>query len=191
MIKSAFLLGAGRVIAIDRVPERLQLAAEQGCAELIDFSQIDVLEALREMTGNRGPDVCIDAVGLEAHVGSVQGYYDRAKQAVRMETDRPQVLREAVLACRKGGTVSLAGVYGGLIDKIPMGAAVNKALTLKMGQTHVHKYLRPLLERIERGEIDPSFVISHRLPIDEAPQAYRMFRDKQDRCTKVVLSPWT
>jgi threonine dehydrogenase-like Zn-dependent dehydrogenase len=188
-IKSAFLLGAERVIAIDRVPERLKLAQEFGKAEVINYEEIDPGEALKEMTGGRGPDSCIDAVGLEAHGMGLEGFYDKVKQAVRLETDRPNVLRQAIVACRKGGTVSLAGVYGGLIDKVPMGAAFNKGLTLKMGQTHVHKYLRPLLERIQQGEIDPGFIISHHLPLEEAPHGYDIFKHKKDNCTKVVLKP--
>ena len=188
-IRSAFLLGAERVIAIDRVPERLRMA-EAGGAETLDITEIDVVEKLKEMTGGRGPDACIDAVGMEAHgTASLDAIYDRAKQALRLETDRPHVLRQAIQACRKGGTVSIPGVYGGLIDKFPIGAAFAKGLTFKMGQTHVQRYMRPLLERIQRGEIDPSFVITHRVSIDEAPEAYRQFRDNKDECIKVVLNP--
>lgn len=188
-IKSAFLLGAERVIAIDRVPERLALAQRFAGAETINFEEIDPGEALKEMTGGRGPDACIDAVGLEAHGMGLEGAYDKVKQTLRIETDRPNVLRQVLLACRKGGHVSLAGVYGGFLDKIPMGAAFNKGLTIKMGQTHVHRYLKPLLERIQRGDLDPTMIISHRLPLTEAPGAYKIFRDKQDNCTKVVLKP--
>jgi threonine dehydrogenase-like Zn-dependent dehydrogenase len=188
-IKSAFLLGAERVIAIDRFPERLKMAQEMSGAEILNYEEIEVGEALKEMTGGRGPDACLDAVGLEAHGMGLEGFYDKVMQAVRMETDRPNVLRQAIVACRKGGTVSLAGVYGGFIDKVPMGAAFNKGLTLKMGQTHVHKYLRPLLERIQNGEIDPSFIISHRLPLEDAPRAYDIFKNKKEKCTKVVLKP--
>lgn len=187
-IRSAFMLGAERVIAIDRVPERLQLAATSG-AETLDYEQVDLLGTLREITGGRGPDACIDAVGMEAHGAGVLGLYDQIKQAVRAETDRPIALREAIQACRKGGVVSIPGVYGGLLDKMNLGAAFAKGLTFKMGQTHMHRYLRPLLGRIERGEIDPSFLITHRLTLDEAPQAYRTFREKQDGCIKVVLKP--
>jgi len=186
-IKSAYLLGADRVIAIDRFPERLRMAREKAGAETINYEQLNVLEALDEMTGGRGPDACIDAVGMEAHAPGVYGLYDRVKQAAMLETDRPIALREAILACRKGGTVSVPGVYGGFLDKIPFGAAMNKALTIKTGQTHVQRYMQPLLERIQKGEIDPSFVITHQMPLDEAPEAYRMFRDKQDECIKVVL----
>jgi threonine dehydrogenase-like Zn-dependent dehydrogenase len=189
-IRSAFMLGAGRVIAIDQVPERLAMA-EQGGAETLNFSEVDsVLEALKDLTGNQGPDSCMDAVGMEASGHGVMYAYDRAKQMARIEFDRPIVLREAIMACKKGGTVSVPGVYGGLVDKIPIGAFMNKALTMKTGQTYMMRYMQPLLERIQNGEIDPSFVISHRLPIDQAPEAYRMFRDKTDHCTKVVLDPW-
>ncbi|HWQ32076.1 MAG TPA: zinc-dependent alcohol dehydrogenase [Blastocatellia bacterium] len=188
-IKSAWLLGAGRVIAIDEVPERLRMAATEGKAETISFSEADVFEQLKEMTGGRGPDACIDAVGLEAHGTSADALYDRAKAAVFLATDRPTVLRQVISACRKGGTVSIPGVYGGLLDKIPFGAAFAKGLTFRMGQTHVHRYLAPLLERIQKGEIDPSFVITHRLPLQDAPYGYRIFRDKQDNCIKIVLKP--
>jgi threonine dehydrogenase-like Zn-dependent dehydrogenase len=188
-IRSAFLLGAERVIAIDRVPERLEMA-RQGKAETIDYGEVeDVVEQLKAMTGGRGPDSCIDAVGLEAHGTGLVGAYDRVKQSLRLETDRPNALRQAIQACRKGGTMSIPGVYGGFIDKLNMGAAFAKALTFRMGQTHVHRYLKPLLERIEKGEIDPAFVISHRLKLEEAPQAYKMFKEKKDHCTKVVLTP--
>jgi threonine dehydrogenase-like Zn-dependent dehydrogenase len=188
-IRSAFLLGAERVIAIDRVPERLEMA-RQGKAETIDYEEVeDVVEQLKAMTGGRGPDSCIDAVGLEAHGTGLVGAYDRVKQSLRLETDRPNALRQAIQACRKGGTMSIPGVYGGFIDKLNMGAAFAKALTFRMGQTHVHRYLKPLLERIEKGEIDPAFVISHRLKLEEAPQAYKMFKEKKDHCTKVVLTP--
>jgi threonine dehydrogenase-like Zn-dependent dehydrogenase len=187
-MKSALLLGAERVIAIDSVPARLLKAAE--ClAETINYAEVNVIETLKEMTGGRGPDACIDAVGMESHGTGMVHMYDRAKQALMLESDQPQPLREAIQACRKGGTVSIPGAYGGLIDKFPIGAAFAKGLTLKLGQTHVHKYMRPLLERIRRGDIDPSFVISHTLPLDEAPRAYRMFRDKENECTKVVMKP--
>jgi threonine dehydrogenase-like Zn-dependent dehydrogenase len=188
-IMSAYMLGAERVIAIDFIPERLRLAKEYGGAEILNFEDLDVVEALKEMTGGRGPDVCIDAVGLEAHGTGLEGFYDRNKQALRLQTDRPQVLRECIQACRKGGHISLAGVYGGVLDKIPMGAAFNKGLTLKMGQTHVHKYMRPLLNKIENGEIDPSFIVSHTMSLDEAPHAYNIFTHKHDECVKVVLKP--
>jgi threonine dehydrogenase-like Zn-dependent dehydrogenase len=187
-VLSAFMLGAGRVIAIDRLPERLKLAAEKG-AENLNYEEVHVIETLKEMTGGRGPDACIDAVGMEAHGTGVVALYDKVKQAVRLETDRPLVLREMIQACRKGGTVSISGVYGGFIDKLNIGAAFNKGLTFKMGQTHVHRYLRPLLERIQSGEIDPSFIVTHRLSLDEAPQAYETFKNKEDECVKVVLRP--
>lgn len=188
-IRSAFLLGAERVIAMDRFPERL-LMAEAGGAEVVNYEDApDLVEVLKQMTGGVGPDSCIDAVGLEAHGHTVGAIYDKLKVATMQATDRLNVLRQAIQACRKGGTVSIPGVYGGLLDKVPFGAAFAKGLTLKMGQTHMQKYLRPLLERIERKEIDPSFVITHRAPIDQAPEMYRTFRDKEDDCIKVVLKP--
>jgi threonine dehydrogenase-like Zn-dependent dehydrogenase len=186
-IRSAYLLGAERVIAIDRFPERLLMAESVGKAEVINYEDLDAVEELKERTGGRGPDACIDAVGMEAHGTGVSALYDRAKQAVHLETDRPTALREAINACRKGGTLSIPGVYGGYIDKVPLGAAFAKGLTLRMGQTHVHRYMRPLLNRIQRDEIDPSFVITHRMTLDDAPRGYRMFRDKDDECIKVVL----
>jgi threonine dehydrogenase-like Zn-dependent dehydrogenase len=188
-IQSAWMLGAGRVIAIDRVPERLLLAQTWGRAETLDYEQVDVLDTLRDMTGGRGPDACIDAVGMEAHGTTFDAYYDKAKQTLRLESDRAHSLREAIMACRKGGHLSVPGVYGGFLDKMPMGAVVNKALTLKTGQTHVHRYLQPLLERIQEGQIDPSRLISHRLGLDDAPDAYEMFKHKHDNCIKVVLNP--
>jgi threonine dehydrogenase-like Zn-dependent dehydrogenase len=186
---SAKLLGAGRVIAIDSVAGRLQLAQRQVEAIPINFEQEDVLDRLKQLTGGRGPDACIDAVGLEAHGVTLDAYYDRIKTATYLATDRSNALRQAIHGCRKGGVVSIPGVYGGFLDKFPLGAAFAKGLTFKMGQTHVMKYLAPLLARIERGEIDPSFVITHRLPIDEAATAYRTFRDHKDECIKVVLKP--
>jgi threonine dehydrogenase-like Zn-dependent dehydrogenase len=189
-IQSAWMLGAGRVIAIDRFPERLLLAQSWGRAEILDYEEVDgVLDTLRDMTGGRGPDACIDAVGMEAHGTTADALYDKAKQTLWLETDRPHALREAIMACRKGGTVSIPGVYGGFLDKVPLGAAFNKGLTLKMGQTHVQRYMRPLLERVENGEIDPSRVITHRLGIDDAPWGYKTFRDKEDNCIKIVLKP--
>ena len=188
-IKSASLLGAERVIAIDHVPERLRMAEEQGHAETINFDDEDVFDKLKEMTGGLGPDACVDAVGLEAHGTSFDALLDRTKAAMFLATDRPHVLRQAIHACRKGGTVSVPGVYGGFLDKIPFGAAMNKGLTFKTGQTHVHRYLRPLLERIGRGEIDPSFVITHRLRLEDAPHGYEIFKHKQDNCIKIVLKP--
>jgi threonine dehydrogenase-like Zn-dependent dehydrogenase len=187
-IKSAYLLGAELVFGIDRVPERLRLASERAGAETIDFDRDDVFERLKELTGGRGPDHCIDAVGLEAHGwGSLDAVYDRAKTAMFMATDRAHALRQAIHSCRKGGTISIPGVYGGFLDKVPMGAAFAKALTFKMGQTHVPKYTQKLLQHIERGDIDPTFVITHRLTLDEAPDGYRIFREKQDDCIKIVM----
>jgi len=189
-IRSAFMLGAGRVIAIDRVPERLEMARAGG-AETINFDEVDdVITALKDMTGNQGPDSCMDAVGMEASGHGPMFMLDKAKQAVRMTTDRAVAIRQCIIACKKGGTVSVPGVYAGFDDKIPLGSFMNKGLTMKTGQTHMMRYMGPLLERVQQGQIDPSFVISHRLPISEAPNAYKMFRDKQDRCTKVVLDPW-
>ena len=188
-IKSAYMLGAERVIAIDRFPERLHMAETHGKAEVLNYEDLDVVDELKDRTGGRGPDACIDAVGMEAHGLGVGALYDRAKQAVRLETDRPTALREALTACRKGGTVSIPGVYGGYVDKVPLGAAFAKGLTIRMGQTHVHRYMRPLMSRIQRGEIDPSFVITHRMTLDDAPRGYAMFRDKEDECVKVVMRP--
>jgi threonine dehydrogenase-like Zn-dependent dehydrogenase len=181
-IRSAFMLGAERVIAIDRFAYRLQLAQQAGAD--------DVVQLLKDMTGNIGPDSCMDAVGMEAHYSGPIWILDRGKQVLRMQPDRPNVLRQCIMACRKGGTVSVPGVYGGFIDKMPIGPYMNKALTMKTGQTHMMRYMQPLLDRVERGEIDPSFVVSHRVPIDKAPEMYKIFRDKQDHCTKVVLDPW-
>lgn len=188
-IRSAMMLGAERVIAIDRIPERLALAEAAG-AETINYEEMDAGVAVKEMTGGRGPDCCIDAVGMEAHGTGVMALYDTVKQAIRMETGRALVLRQAIVACRKGGKVSVPGVYGGFIDKMPMGAFVNKGLTMRSGQTHVHKYLQPLMERIQNGDIDPSFLITHKLPMAEAPRAYKIFRDKEESCIKVVLKPF-
>jgi threonine dehydrogenase-like Zn-dependent dehydrogenase len=187
-IRSAFMLGAERVIAIDDVPERLRMA-EAGRAEAVNFAEVPLLEALKEMTGGRGPDACIDAVGMEAHGHGPQYAYDKTMQAMRLEMDRPIALREAIMACRNGGTVSVIGVYAGLIDKFPMGAVMNRSLTLRAGQCHVQRYMRPLLERIQRGEIDPSFVITHQMSLEAAPEGFKMFRDKEDECIKVVLKP--
>ncbi len=188
-IKSAFLLGAERVIAIDDVEGRLRKAHETCGAETVNFAEVDILKWLDDATGGRGPDSCIDAVGLEAHGTGLGGLYDQVKTATYMATDRPTALRQAIMACRKSGTVSIPGVYGGLIDKFPMGAAFGKGLTLKMGQTHVHKYLKPLLARIEKGEIDPSFVITHRYALADAAAAYERFSTEKDSCVKVVLKP--
>jgi threonine dehydrogenase-like Zn-dependent dehydrogenase len=187
-IRSAYMLGAERVIAIDRVPERLAMARE-GKAETINYEEIDAGEALKEMTGGIGPDSCIDAVGLEAHGTGLDAFYDKAKQSLRLETDRPTALRQAIVACRKGGTLSIPGVYGGFVDKFPLGALFSKGLTVKTGQTHVHKYLKPLLDRIQNGDIDPTFVITHEMGLEEAPQGYEIFKHKRDNCIKIVLNP--
>ena len=189
-IKSAYMLGAERVIAIDSVKDRLEMAEQQGKAETLDFREVNVVEALKELTGGRGPDACIDAVGLEAHGTTLDAVYDRVKAATFMATDRPHVLREAIQACRKGGTLSIPGVYGGMLDKVPFGAAFGKGLTFKMGQTHVHNYLGPLLEKIESGDIDPTFIITHRITLDEAPQTYETFKHRVDHCIKAVIDPW-
>jgi len=188
-IRSAFLLGASRVIAIDRIAARLAMAEAAG-AETIDFMTETVHDTLMDLTGGRGPDACIDAVGLEAHgTGSFGARYDRVKQAMWMTTDRLEALRQAIHACRKGGVVSIPGVYGGYLDKVPMGAAFAKGLSLRMGQTHVHRYMAPLLAHIEAGTIDPTVVISHRAALSDAADAYDTFLKKEDACTKVVLRP--
>ncbi|MFC7643423.1 zinc-binding dehydrogenase [Streptosporangium lutulentum] len=188
-VASAFLMGAEQVIAIDRFPYRLKRAERAG-ARTLNYEEVDVLDALRDLTAGRGPDGCIDAVGMEAHhpTGPVHAY-DRVKQATRMETERPHALREAIMACRNGGTVSVIGVYGGLLDKFPMGSLMNRSLTLRGGQCHVQRYLKPLLGRIRNGDIDPSFVISHRMRLEDAPRGYEMFKNKQDECNKIVLTP--
>ena len=188
-MQSARLLGAEQVIGIDRIPERLRMAREQSKAETLDYEEVDIAAALKEMTGGRGPDACIDAVGMEAHGIGMLGAYDRVKQAMRLETDRPIALREALMACRNGGVVSVAGVYGGFLDKIPFGSVMNRSLTIKTGQTHVQRYMQPLLERIQKGEIDPSVVITHLMALDDAPRGYDIFCNKQDECIKVVLKP--
>jgi len=187
-IKSAFLLGAHRVIAIDHYPRRLELAKEAG-AEVLNYHEVKVREALSEMTGGRGPDSCIDAVGLEAHGFSPDNVIDEIKTIAKLATDRPHVFREAIMACRKGGTVSVPGVYGGFADKIPIGAFMEKGLTIRTGQTHTHRYMARLLEHVQEGRIDPTFLISHRLPLEEGPEGYRMFKGQQNECTKVVLKP--
>jgi threonine dehydrogenase-like Zn-dependent dehydrogenase len=190
-IASAFMFGAARVIAIDRFPERLALARSLG-AVTVDYAEEDVsvLTALKDLTGGIGPDSCIDAVGLEAHSSEMQGVYDKVKTTLMLETDRPVVLRQAIQAVRKAGTVSIPGVYGGLLDKIPFGAAFGKGITMKMGQTNMHTYMKPLLRRIEQGEIDPSIIISHRITLDQAPEMYKVWRDKQQNVTKIVIDPW-
>ena len=185
------MLGAGRVIAIDRFPERLEMARASG-AETINYesSEESVLEELKDLTGGRGPDSCIEAVGMESHGLGLGGVYDSVKQTLRLEQDRPHAFRGAIIAVRKGGTVSVPGVYGGYADKIPLGAFMNKGLTLKTGQTHVHRYFKPLMSRIQNGEIDPSFVITHRLSLEEAPRGYEIFKKKEEGCIKVVMDPW-
>lgn len=189
-IKSAWMLGAGRIIAIDNVPERLLMAEKEGQAETINFQEVDVYERLMEMTQGRGPDRCMDAVGTEAHIGgSLDSVVDKVKAAVHLTTDRAHVLREAIKCCRKAGTLSIPGVYVGALDNIPFGAAMNKGLTMKMGQTHVQRYLKPLLKKIEEGVIDPSFVITHKTNLDGVPEAYKTFRDKEDGCIKVIVKP--
>jgi threonine dehydrogenase-like Zn-dependent dehydrogenase len=187
---SANLLGAGRVICIDRFDYRLRRVAERTGADTVNYAEVDTLDALNEMTAGRGPDVCIEAVGLEAHHGNPLVFsYDRVKQATRQQTERGDAVREAILACRTGGTVSVMGAYGGFMDKFPLGQMMNKSLTIRTGQCHVQRYLRPLLDRIEAGEIDPSFVISHRMSLEDAPKGYEIFKNKKDDCTKVVLKP--
>ena len=189
-IQCSWMLGAARVIAIDQVPERLEMARTAGRAEIINFDETNVLDELNALTDNRGPDRCIEAVGAEAHgTGSVDAVIDNVKKTVGLATDRPHALREAILACRKAGTISMPGVYVGMLDKVPMGAFMNKGLTLKSGQTHTQRYLAPLLQKIVDGEIDPSFVITHRATLDEGPELYRKFRDKADNCIKVVMRP--
>ena len=185
-IRSAFLLGAERVIAIDETPERLQMAQEGG-AETINFGEQNVYEALMDMTGGRGPDGCIDDVGMEAHGPAAIFAYDRLKQAMMLETDRPIALREAIMCCRNGGTVSVIGVYGGFVDKFPIGSLMQRSITIKSGQAHVQRYMAPLLRLIENGDIDPSFVVTHTMSLEDAPKAYDMFKNKKDGCIKVVL----
>jgi threonine dehydrogenase-like Zn-dependent dehydrogenase len=189
-IASARLLGAERIIAIDRFPYRLAMAFDKaGATDIINYEEEDVLETLKVLTGGRGPDACIDAVGMEAHSPRIDYAYDRAKQAMRLETDRPLALREAIMACRNGGVVSVIGAYGGFVDKFPIGSVMNRSLTIRSGQCHVQRYMRPLLDRIQAGELDPSFVITHRLPLSEAPRGYDLFKHKEDECVKVVLQP--
>ena len=191
-IASARLLGAEQVIAIDKEPYRLKMALDDaGATASINFDQTpDVVEELKEMTGGRGPDSVIDAVGMEAtHGHAALQAYDRVKQAARLETERPHALRDAIMACRPGGIVSVIGVYGGMMDKFPAGAFMNKGLTMRTGQCHVQRYLRPLLDRIVDGDIDPSFVVTHRLQLGQAPEGYETFKNKRDECVKVVLKP--
>jgi threonine dehydrogenase-like Zn-dependent dehydrogenase len=187
---SAQLLGAERVIVIDRFEYRLRIAREHLGVETLNYEDVDsVPEALKELTGGRGPDACIDAVGSEAHYHGPAYAYDRVKQALRAESERPFALREAIMSCRNGGIVSVIGVYGGLVDKFPIGAVMNRSLTIKSGQCHVHRYMRPLLERILGGEIDPTFIVTHRIPLAEAVHGYDVFKNKKEDCLKVVLKP--
>jgi threonine dehydrogenase-like Zn-dependent dehydrogenase len=189
-VASAYLLGAERVIAIDRYDYRLRRARDHAGAETIDYEKVNVLEALAEMTGGRGPDACIDAVGMESHHHVPPVYaYDRAKQATRVETDRPHALRQALIACKNGGRVAIIGAYAGFMDKFPIGSVMNRSLTIRTGQCHVQRYLKPLLDRVRNGDIDPSFVVSHTMPLSEAPRGYEMFKNKEDGCSKVVLKP--
>ncbi|HEY8920822.1 MAG TPA: zinc-dependent alcohol dehydrogenase [Chitinophaga sp.] len=188
-IRSAWLLGAERVIAIDRIPERLAMAEKYGKAEVINYEETDVLETLKELTAGRGPDYCIDAVGMEAHTTGIEQYYDRIKQTLRLQTDRPSVLRQAIMACGKGGTVSVIGVYGGLIDKFPMGAAMNKGLTFRMGQMHAQRYIPQLFDLILKGEVDPSYLLTHRWSLQQGPEGYKMFKEKTDSCIRVAFAP--
>lgn len=187
-IASARMLGAARIVAIDRFDYRLTMARDKaGATDVIDYTKVDVHEALKELTGGRGPDACIDAVGLESHAHGVLYAVDRVKQALMLETDRPLALRQAIRACRNGGIISVVGVYGGFVDHFPMGSVVNRSLTIRAGQCHAHRYMKPLLARIERGEIDPSFVVTHRLPLSRAAEAFELFGKKLDSCEKVVL----
>jgi threonine dehydrogenase-like Zn-dependent dehydrogenase len=187
-IASAYLLGAEKVIAIDRFPYRLQMAREKAGAVTINYEEVDsVIDVLKDLTAGRGPDHCIDAVGVEGHTHGVQYLHDRTKQMLRMQTDRPIALREAILSCKSGGTVSVIGVYTGLIDKFPMNAVMNRSLTIRTGQCHVHRYMKPLLEHIQEGRIDPTFVITHHMPLSEAAHGYKIFNDKLDNCEKIVL----
>jgi threonine dehydrogenase-like Zn-dependent dehydrogenase len=188
-MKSARLLGAERVIAIDRFPERLALARKFANAVTIDYTKTNVFEEIRMLTGGRGPHACIDAVGMESHGRTADAIYDRVKFTLKMQTDRPHALRQAIRCCGKGGHLSIAGVYAGFLDKFPLGVAFGKGLTFKMGQTHVHRYVQPLMERIQKREIDPTAIITHRAELDDAPELYRMFREKKDNCVKVVLRP--
>jgi threonine dehydrogenase-like Zn-dependent dehydrogenase len=189
-IASARLLGAERVIAIDRFPYRLRIAREGAAADVtINYEETNVLEALKELTGGRGPDACIDAVGLEAHAPGLQGFYDRAKQSMRLENDRIPALRQAIMSCRNGGTVSIVGVYSGFDDKFPLGSVMNRSLTVRTGQCHVHRYMKPLLKHIQNGDIDPSFIITHKMKLEDAPVGYDIFNHKEDECLKVILRP--
>jgi threonine dehydrogenase-like Zn-dependent dehydrogenase len=191
-IVSAWMLGAGRVIVIDNVPERLQMASEKGMAETLNFDDVDVYDELMSMTNGRGPDSCMDAVGCEAHAGgTLDGTIDTIKTSAFLATDRPHVLRQTVWSCRKGGTISIPGVYIGFADKVPLGTIMNKGLTIKTGQTHVKKYMPMLLDKITSGKLDPSFVVTHEMALEDAPKGYDMFKNKEDDCIKIVLKPGT
>lgn len=187
--KSASLMGAAKVVVIDKNPDRLEMARKHCQAETLNFEETDVVEELHQMTGGRGPDSCIDAVGMEADGTGIEDIYDTVKQTLRLESDRSSALRQLIKACRKGGTLSIPGVYSGFVDKMPMGAVFAKGLTMRTGQTHVHKYVQPLMELIEEKELDSTFIITHRMALDDAPQGYRIFRDKQDSCVKIVMNP--
>ena len=187
-IVTAYLAGAERVIAIDRLPERLELARRCG-AETVDFTGTDVVEELKQMTGGRGPDACIEAVGMEAHTDGLLGYYDRVKQATRLESERLQPVRQAVLACRKGGIVAILGVFGGFADKFPLGAVMNKGLTLRSAQLFGHRYFDRMLDHVQRGDVDPAVVATHRMTLEQAPDGYELFKHKRDGCIRVVLTP--
>jgi threonine dehydrogenase-like Zn-dependent dehydrogenase len=190
-IRSAILLGAKQVVGIDRLPERLSMA-EAGGAIPINFEEESTVERLNELTGGHGPEKCIDAVGMEAHAtATIDSMYDRAKQAMMLETDRPHVIREMIYVCRPAGTLSVPGVYGGLVDKFPLGPLMNKGLTLRTGQTHVNRWTDYLLRLVLDERIDPSFVITHKVPLERGPEMYKAFRDKQDGCIKVMLQPWS
>lgn len=187
---SARLLGAEQVVVIDRLPYRLRMAEDHSEVVVLNYEEVDVREALRDLTAGRGPDACIDAVGMEAHHGSVPiEAFDKGKQAVRLQTERAHALRQAITCCRNGGTVSVMGVYGGVVDKFPMGSVMNRSLTIRTGQCHAHRYLRPLLQRIQQGDVDPTFIITHRMPLDEVAEGYELFKRKRDDCVKVVLTP--
>ena len=189
-IASARMLGARRVIAIDRFDYRLRMAVQKaGATDAINYEQQDVLETLKELTADRGPDACIDCVGMEAHGHGLQYAHDRAKQMAKIQMDRPLAVREAIMACRSGGIIAILGVYAGLVDKFPLGALMNRGITIRTGQCHVQRYMKPLLERIERGEIDPTFVISHHMNIDQFPEGYDMFMHKRDDVMKIILRP--
>lgn len=188
-IRSAWLKGAERVIAIDRFPERLAMAKTHGKAEVLNYMETDVQDALREITGGRGVDRCIDAVGMEAHTTGAEQVYDRVRHALHVTIDRPAVLRQAVIACRKGGTVSIVGAYSGLIDKFPMGAAMNKGLTLKMGQMHGQKYIPLLIDHVLKGHVDPSYLLTHKWSLQQGPDGYKMFKEKKDNCIRVAFAP--